>query len=69
LRITISDTGIGFRSSAPKKPGGGVGLSNLRERIAALYGKEGSLSITENAAGGVSVSLRIPMPSTQNQAA
>jgi hypothetical protein len=30
--------------------------------MAALYGKNGSLSITDNVAGGVSVSLRLPLP-------
>jgi len=64
LCIVISDTGVGFRSTASSKPGGGVGLSNLRERIAALYGRDGNLSITENSAGGVSVTLRIPISTT-----
>ncbi|WP_423012744.1 sensor histidine kinase [Undibacterium sp. Di27W] len=62
LHVTISDTGVGFQTVASSKPGGGVGLANLRERIAALYGKQGSLSITENSAGGVSVSLHLPLP-------
>ena len=60
LCIVISDTGVGLRANGAGKVGGGVGLSNLRERIVALYGKDGSLNITTNAAGGVSVSLRIP---------
>ncbi|MFZ6735158.1 sensor histidine kinase [Undibacterium sp. Ji42W] len=62
LHVVISDTGVGFQMVASSKPGGGVGLANLRERIAALYGKQGSLHITENAAGGVSVSLHLPLP-------
>lgn len=62
LRVSVSDTGAGFQPDARRKPGGGVGLSNLRERIAALYGKDGSLTISEQAAGGVSVVLRIPLP-------
>ena len=61
LSILISDTGVGFHTFASNKAGGGVGLSNLRERIAALYGNEGSISIADNAAGGVSVTLRIPL--------
>lgn len=62
LRITISDTGVGLRPDAPRKPGGGVGLGNLRERLAALYGKDGSLRIAGNAGGGVSVTLCLPLP-------
>jgi signal transduction histidine kinase len=61
LRIVVSDTGVGLRSGASAKPGGGVGLSNLRERLAALYGKAGSMAIASNAEGGVSVTLRIPL--------
>ncbi|MFZ4877206.1 sensor histidine kinase [Janthinobacterium sp. Mn2066] len=61
LHILISDTGVGFRASISGKLGGGVGLSNLRERMLALYGKDGKLNITTNAAGGVSVSLFIPL--------
>lgn len=64
LRVTIHDTGVGLRATAPGKVGGGVGLSNLRERIASLYGNNASLRITDNAAGGVSVTLRIPLPSS-----
>ncbi len=41
---------------------GGVGLSNLRERIGTLYGGAGSLAIVQNATGGVSATLRIPLP-------
>lgn len=62
LRIVISDTGVGLCANAAGKVGGGVGLSNLRERIAALYGDDGSLQIATNAAGGVSVTLRLPLP-------
>lgn len=61
LRIVVSDTGVGLRANAAGKVGGGVGLSNLRERIAALYGDDGHLQIATNAAGGVSVALRLPL--------
>ena len=69
LHILIRDTGVGFQTLTCSKLGGGVGLSNLRERIAALYGRHGSLHITENASGGVSVSLRIPLPSLMQKQA
>lgn len=62
LHIVIRDTGAGFQIGAPATAGEGVGLSNLRERIAALYGMDGKLSIIDNAEGGVSVTLRIPLP-------
>ncbi|MET0267929.1 MAG: sensor histidine kinase [Duganella sp.] len=65
LCIAVSDTGVGFQRSTSSKVGGGVGLSNLRERMAVLYGDAGSMDIIDNAAGGVSVTLRIPL-STSN---
>ncbi len=68
LSIRVSDTGVGFRASAPKKAGGGVGLSNLRERLAVLYGKDASLAIAENADGGVCVNLRSPLQATTGKA-
>jgi len=61
LHIVISDTGLGFSTLASTKVGGGVGLANLRERIKALYGSDGNIHIAENTAGGVSVTLRIPL--------
>lgn len=63
LRIVVSDSGAGFKTDAPAKQGGGVGLANLRERIAALYGSHGSMRIADNAAGGVSVTLHLPLQS------
>ena len=54
--IEISDTGVGF---APVTRGG-VGLTNLRERLRALYGERASLAIGENGGGGALVTLRLP---------
>ena len=54
--VAIADTGVGF---APKT-GGGVGLSNLRERLRGLYGPRATLAIAENRPAGTLVSIRIP---------
>ena len=54
--IEISDTGVGF---APVTRGG-VGLTNLRERLRALYGERASLSVAEQGGAGALVTLRIP---------
>ncbi|HEX3096848.1 MAG TPA: histidine kinase [Usitatibacter sp.] len=54
--VEIADTGVGF---APKT-GGGVGLSNLRERLRGLYGPRAALAITENRPAGTVVAFRIP---------
>jgi len=55
VEITVSDDGLGFSPHAA----GGIGLANLRERIAALYGERASLSI-EDAAPGTRVRLVLP---------
>ena len=40
--------------------GTGIGLSNIRERLALLYGNKASLSITETAGGGTTVTITVP---------
>ena len=59
LVVTVSDTGLGWASTGAS--GGGVGLANVRERLAAAYGSEASVQVAEVPAGGVSVALRLPL--------
>jgi signal transduction histidine kinase len=54
--VEIADTGIGFAPTTA----GGVGLTNIRDRVRLLYGDRGTLAIRENAPSGTIVSLRIP---------
>jgi LytS/YehU family sensor histidine kinase len=56
LRVSVEDTGEGIK---PKK-GGGVGLSNIRERLKALYGNSARLVIEERAPRGVVASIEVP---------
>jgi sensor histidine kinase YesM len=56
--VRISDTGLGLGSGATK--GTGVGLSHVRERVAAAYGPQASLKIEKNPADGVTATVRIP---------
>jgi hypothetical protein len=56
LRVSVTDTGEGI---VPKK-GGGVGLSNIRERLKALYGTSAKLVLEENAPRGVVASIEVP---------
>ena len=46
--IEIADTGVGFAPATR----GGVGLTNLRDRLRLLYGERASLTIGENAPAG-----------------
>lgn len=56
LVIRVRDTGAGLG----EQPGNGVGLTNIRARLAALFGEDGRLDITEHADGGVLACLRVP---------
>ena len=58
--LQVADTGMGFAAAATS--GTNVGLAHLRERLAAIYGGAASLGIAENAQGGVSVTLNLPLP-------
>jgi sensor histidine kinase YesM len=58
--ITVEDTGRGL-ADAPRGPAGGVGLSNVRERLAALYGTQGQFSLASAAPSGTRATLRIPL--------
>ena len=56
VAIEVSDTGAGFAATTR----GGTGLTNLRDRLRAIYGDTASLAIGEGAAGGARVTIRIP---------
>jgi two-component system LytT family sensor kinase len=60
VRIAVADTGVGFQQSAAKRNGGtGVGLENVRRRLAICYGPKSELKI-ESDARRTSVSFNIP---------
>jgi sensor histidine kinase YesM len=52
----IEDTGLGMSEKSKL----GTGLSNVMERIEALYGKEGHLKVKESRPSGVKVILEVP---------
>jgi Histidine kinase/Histidine kinase-, DNA gyrase B-, and HSP90-like ATPase len=58
LRVTVADSGLGFASAA--RPGTGVGLANVRERLSALYGGRARLSIDANDPSGTIVTIDVP---------
>jgi sensor histidine kinase YesM len=67
LRIEVGDNGMGL-GNAPPRPGGGVGLSNLRERLRSLHGSKAQLQLLENQAGGVTSRLLLPLSPTLDPA-
>lgn len=64
FRIVVKDTGRGMSAngttSANAETGGGVGLSNIRERLLALYGETAKLSLESNQPKGVIATIEIP---------
>lgn len=71
LAIEISDNGVGLPSTAASPAGGGIGLANVRERIAVLYGPQSSVAVRRAPLGGCSVMLFLPAhsePGTDTQA-
>ncbi|WP_332851861.1 sensor histidine kinase [Duganella sp. S19_KUP01_CR8] len=61
LYLQISDTGVGLGSTMSAKPGGGVGLSNLRERLRSMYGGAAKVELLENQPCGMTVRLMLPL--------
>ena len=59
LVISVYDNGVGLHASAAR-PGLGIGLANIRERLTTLYGDAQSLDLVDHKEGGVEVLLRIP---------
>jgi signal transduction histidine kinase len=65
LEICVEDDGVGF-DAARARPG--VGLANLRERLATLYGGAAGLTI-EDARPGTRVRLWLPLPPEERERA
>lgn len=61
LVLQVSDTGAGLHTSNPAEVfGRGLGLSNIRERLAQLYRGEAQFDIADRTAGGAEVTLSFP---------
>ena len=64
LRLEVRDNGRGLPEGAEaKRPnqGGGVGLANTRARLQQLYGADYSFDLANSPAGGVVVTMEIPL--------
>jgi hypothetical protein len=65
LRLAVADTGRGFADTL----GSGVGLTNIRERLAALYGDAASLTLVANTPHGVVATIEVPRSGARAPAA
>ncbi|MDL2357153.1 MAG: histidine kinase [Pseudomonadota bacterium] len=59
LCIEVSDSGVGLTAKAAR-PGGGVGLANLRARLRSLYGPGAQVQLLENQPCGMTVRVLLP---------
>jgi LytS/YehU family sensor histidine kinase len=57
LALSVSDTGRGFAAAS----GTGVGLANIRARLAALYGSRASFRLEANSPRGVVATITLPL--------
>ncbi|HTR57939.1 MAG TPA: histidine kinase [Casimicrobiaceae bacterium] len=60
LVLTVTDDGEGFPTARPGPASGGLGLANVRERLASLYGERARLVI-EDRQPGTAVTLALPI--------
>ena len=58
LSLSVEDDGVGFGADTA---GSGIGLSNIRERLAALYGDAAALTLRAREGGGVTATLTLPL--------
>ena len=58
LRVSVADTGLGFAVAGQQ--GSGVGLANVRERLAALYGGRARLNVEANTPSGTIATIEVP---------
>ena len=65
LRMIVADTGRGFGDTL----GAGVGLTNIRERLAAMYGEGAKLTLEANAPQGVIATIEVPREGARLSAA
>ena len=61
LVLQVSDDGVGLQAAAnaPSK-GRGIGLANVRDRLAGLYGESARLSVQQRGERGVSARIELP---------
>jgi len=63
LHIEVIDSGVGLTGDAGM---GGAGLSNVRARLATLFGEAGRLTLQENRDGGATATLELPRKELSN---
>jgi hypothetical protein len=60
LIVLVEDTGVGFAPIAQGASAGGIGLSNIRQRLQMLYGGKAALQTSSPSTGGACVTIAVP---------
>jgi len=63
LVLRVEDDAGALAPACSASESGGIGLANLRARLAALYGGRAALSLSARTSGGVCAELRLPCAS------
>ena len=58
--ISVTDTGVGFTTTESSEIGGGLGLSNIAQRLQAIYGVDAHVKLAQNTPNGCVAMLTIP---------
>ena len=61
LQIQVTDDGLGFAET----PGEGIGVANIRARLAAIYGPAARLELSSGAGAGVTANMSLPVEVAQ----
>jgi sensor histidine kinase YesM len=64
LVVRVTDTGTGVIDGERPAAGEGVGLSNLRERLAALYGERATFTLAPAPRSGAIATITMPLAAT-----
>ncbi|MBL8512430.1 MAG: histidine kinase [Betaproteobacteria bacterium] len=62
LVLRVEDDGAGFGATGANTSGTGVGLANVRERLAAAFGPTANFRLLQNAPSGVIAEIDLPLP-------
>jgi len=70
--IEVADDGVGMHArpaSALRRPGAGIGMKNVQERLEVLYGNQATFNIVSNPGRGTIISIEIPASLLQTSGA
>jgi hypothetical protein len=62
LVIQVEDSGPGLSGPPRRLSGGGVGLTNIEQRLERIYGGAASFTLTSRTGAGTIAELRLPLP-------